>query len=128
MGFGPVALAAIDMTMAQQKATQLLFGFSHGELGIFSGAAKITQGFIFGIGNIDSGKFTGSMKTGQIDGIAAIVFNPLAAFFGYLRWGGYHTLKTIMGKMAVNLISAGTGFVDEMQLGSVGNQLASNFI
>jgi hypothetical protein len=78
--------ARISDAAAKQKGQQALFASLFVALGIFPGPGQISDGFVFGQGNVNGGQFTGAMQTGKHQGIPAVIFDLTATWFGNPGW------------------------------------------
>jgi hypothetical protein len=82
--------------------------------GIFPGPGQISDGFVFCPGNVNGSQFTGTMQTGQHQGIPAVIFDLFATWLGNPRWCHDITFQSLAGEVTVDLIATGAGFIHKV--------------
>jgi hypothetical protein len=55
------------------------------------------------------------METSQHLGVSSVIFNAIAAFFRNQGRGNHFAGETITGKVAIQFVAAGAGFIDKGQ-------------
>ena len=112
---GPRGFAAVTQVMTQQEHLELLtgavLGFSHLE----AGANQVPNGLILGIGHVDAGQLAGAEQAGQLLGIAAVGFDPVAGFARHFGGGHDDAGITQPTDEAAEGIASRTGFVTELE-------------
>jgi hypothetical protein len=115
MGFTPWRTARISDPTTKEERKQALFTSFLVAFGIFPCAGQISDGLVFGSGNVNSGKITRSMQTGKHQSIPAVIFNLFATRLGNPGRCDHLTFKALGSKVTVDLISTRTGFIHKVQ-------------
>ena len=87
VGRAPGGPACIADIMSQQKGFQPKLGRLEIPDGVFTRPAQVADRFIFDLGNIDGGQITRAHQPGQLDGVTAVGFDPVARLFRNQRGG-----------------------------------------
>src|SRR5271157_3578539 len=114
--------------MAQQESIELLACFTLSRLGILPGAGEISHGFIFALWDVDRSQLARPVKSGQLVGIASVIFDSVSALLWYQGRCGDHALDILLFQRAINPISTGTGLIDKVRLAAAGHQFSYNFV
>lgn len=96
VSLGPIAAAGVMMSVAQQKGRQALLGACPVVDRIRPRAAQVTDDLVVGIGYMHRRQVAGTMKTGQLAGIALIGLDPVAALDRDQRGRDYWQQKTTL--------------------------------
>ena len=96
--------------------------------GIFTRPAQVTNGFIFDLGHIDRGEVPRAHQAGQLDGVTAVGFDPIAGLFGDQRGRDDPADMAFFGQIAIEPVPTGAGFIDKDEMFAFGLQLPDELI
>ena len=82
MGFGPVGLAVVVVTEAAQEGEKPGLGAAQVVDSIGASAAKIPDGFVGGVGNVDGNEVVGAEIFGELHGVALVGLDAVPGFGG----------------------------------------------
>src|SRR6516165_7458243 len=105
----------IVMPMAQQEAGQLLTRLAQGAHRRLTRTHQVAHRLMRLIRHPDRGQFTGAVQLGKLGRIPPVSLDPLARLPRNQRWGNHNTLVTGRGKLSVDAVAAGAGFLAEAQ-------------
>jgi len=106
----------------------LLAGFALSVNGVLATADQIPHGLIIFLRDVDRCHFPGAVQPCQIAGIAPVGLDPIPAAPRDHGRSNDIAVKTLGSQVPIDLIAAGTRFVDEAQLGSGCAQFADHFV
>ena len=89
MGRAPIGPAHLPDILSQQKGFETELGVFEIAEGIFTRPGEIANGFILDLGDLDRGEITRARQAGQLHGVPAVGFDPVARLLGDQR-GGHH--------------------------------------
>lgn len=87
---------------------------------VLTGTAQVPNGFVLQAGNVDGVEIARAHETRQLYGIAPVGLHPIPRLTGNEGGGDHDAALPLLVKVAVQPVAAGTGFVDEQQVRSLG--------
>jgi hypothetical protein len=102
--------------VSEQEGLETKLGVFEIADGIFTRTGEIAHGFIFDFGDIDHGEVPRARQAGQLHGISAVSFDPVAGFLGDQRGGSYPAVITFFHQIPIEPGATGTSFLDEDQV------------
>jgi len=115
-GRAPIGPAHVTAILSQHKGLGTDRGVFAIADGIFTRPGESPDGFLFHLGDIDHGESTRAGEPGQLPGVSAVGFDPIAWFVGDQRGGHPPAGVAFLRQRAVEPVTTGTGFVDAEQM------------
>lgn len=117
VGFGPVGFSIVVVAEAAKEGEESGFGPTKVVDGISAGAAKVANGFIDRVGNVDGDEVIGTEIFGEFHGIAFIGFDAVAGFDGDERRGNDFATNAHLEEASGDPKPATAGFVADVEVG-----------
>src|SRR5262249_11641836 len=109
-------LLGVDQGVPQEEALDPLPRPRAIPVGRVTRPDKVAHRLVDRVGDPYRGEFSGAGEPGQRYGVAAVVLDPVAGTSRDERGGDDPAGQPPRGEPAVDLVTAGTGFVDELDL------------
>ena len=128
VGRVPIGPAHVTDIWPEQAGLETELGVFEVADGIFPCPGEIADGVVFDVGDLDGREVTGAGQTGQLHGVPAVGFHPVARLFGEQRWCHHPTVVPLLGHISVEPGATGPGFIDADELFGFGLPLADHLI
>ena len=116
MGFGPVGLAVVVVAEAAQEGEEPGLGAAEVIDRIGAGTAKIANGLVHAVGNVDGDEVVGAEVFGELHGIAFVGFDAVSGLDGNERGRDDVAFHTHLKETSGDPKSASARFVANVEI------------
>lgn len=119
VGFGPVGFAGVVEAESSKHGEEPGFGSSEVIDGVGAGAAKVADGFVNRVGDVDGDEVIGAKHFGKFGGVTFVGFDPVTGFDG--NEGGCDDVASNahLKETSGNPEAASAGFIADVEIGEL---------
>ena len=119
MGFGPVGLAVVVVAEAAQHGEEAGLGAAQVIDGVGASPAKVANGFVHTVGDVDCHEVVGAKVFGELHGVTFVGFDAITGFRGNEGWGDDIAPDPHLVKASGDPETTAAGFVAYVEIGEL---------